>query len=235
VPLVRYQLEGKTALVQMEDGKANALSADMIAEIEAALAQAEKEASAVVLAGRPDRFSGGFDLKVMMSSFEAARDLTRKGAELAMRLYGSPLPIVAACTGHALAAGAILLLASDVRIGTAGAYRIGLNEVAIGIPVPVFAMELARDRLVSTELGRATLGAQVYSPEEAARSGYLDEAVPAAEVLARAKEHAERLGALSRRAFAGTKTRLRGKTIAHILATLDEDMAGMSFAVTPPG
>jgi enoyl-CoA hydratase len=72
VPLIDYRLDGQIALVRMEDGKANALSAGMIAEIEAALAQAAGEAKAVVLAGRPDRFSAGFDLKVMMSSFEAA-------------------------------------------------------------------------------------------------------------------------------------------------------------------
>jgi enoyl-CoA hydratase len=229
VPLVDYRLEGQIALVRLEDGKANALSAAMIAEIDAALTQAAGEAKAIVLAGRPDRFSAGFDLKVMMSSFEAARDLTRKGAELLMRLYASPLPVVAACTGHALAAGALLLLASDVRVGAAGTYRIGLNEVAIGIPVPVFAMELARDRLTAAELGRATLGAQVYAPEEAVRAGFLDEAVPGADVIARAAAEAERLGALSRRAFEGTKRRLRGRTIERILGTLDEDMAAMSF------
>jgi enoyl-CoA hydratase len=161
----------------------------------------------------------------MMSSPEAAQKLLRTGAELLMRIYGSPLPIVVACTGHALAGGALVLLTGDVRIGAAGAFRIGLNEVAIGMPVPVLAMELARDRIAVPELGRATLRAQIYAPEEAARVGYLDEVVAPADLAARAREEATRLGGLSPMAFRATKKRLRRKTIDHILSTLEEDMA----------
>ena len=219
-----------TAVIQMDDGKANALSDAMITEVGEALARAEKEANAIVLAGRPERFCAGFDLKVMMSSPEAARAMVRRGADLLMRLYGSPLPVVAACTGHALAAGALVLLTADVRIGAAGEFRIGLNEVSIGLSVPVLAMELARDRIATTELGRATLRAQIYGPDEAARVGFLDEVVPATEVVARAMQEAARLGALSRPAFHGTKKRLRDRTIAHILSTLDEDMRTLGTA-----
>ncbi len=222
--ILTYTLEGTTAVVQMDDGKANALSDAMITALLAALSRAEKEAGALVLVGRPDRFCAGFDLKVMMSGPEAAKTLLGRGSELLMRLYGATIPLVIACTGHALAGGALVLLTGDVRIGAAGAFRIGLNEVSIGMPVPVLAMELARDRLVATELARATLMAQIYAPDTAAKAGYLDEVVPAADVLTRAKEEAVRLSALSQRAFAATKTRLRGKTIAHIHATLEDDM-----------
>jgi enoyl-CoA hydratase len=224
VPVATYQLEGKIAVVTMDDGKANALSDAMIAELLEALARAEKEATAVVLAGRPERFCAGFDLKVMMSGPEAAKGLLTRGSALLMALYGSPLPVVAACTGHALAGGALVLLTADVRIGAAGAFRIGLNEVSIGLPVPILAMELARDRIATLDLGRATLQAQIYAPEDAARVGFLDEVVPAGEVLARAKAEAGRLGGLSRLAFHGSKKRLRGRTIDHIRATLEEDM-----------
>jgi enoyl-CoA hydratase len=228
MPLANYSLEGTTAVVSMDDGKANALSEGMIAELGEALARAEKEASAMVLAGRPDRFCAGFDLKVMMSSPENARSLLGKGADLLMRLYGSPIPIVAACTGHALAGGALVLLTCDLRIGATGPYRIGLNEVSIGMPVPVLAMELARDRIAKEELCRATLRAQIYGPDEAAKIGYLDEVAPADTLLARAKEEAAKLGGLSRMAYAATKRRLRGKTIAHVVASLDEDMIRIS-------
>jgi enoyl-CoA hydratase len=224
-----YQLEGTTAVIQMDDGKANALSAAMIAELREALARAEKEATAVVLAGRTDRFCAGFDLKVMMSSPEAAKALLHDGAHLLMAFYGSPLPLVAACTGHAVAGGALVLLTADVRIGAAGAFRIGLNEVSIGLPVPILAMELARDRLVGTELPRATLGSQMYDPEQAARAGFLDAVVPAGDLLARAKEEARKLGAFSRAAYSQTKKRLRGRTIERILSTLEEDMAKITL------
>lgn len=224
---VSYVLEDKTAVVTLDDGKANALSEAAIDELLAALARAENEAGALVLAGRPERFSAGFDLKVMMASPASAKALLRRGVELFMRFYGSPIPIVAASTGHALAGGALLLLCCDVRVGAAGAYRIGLNEVAIGLPVPVLAIELARDRVGKLELARATLGATIYGPDEAARVGYLDEVVPADRVLARAKEHAAKLGALPRPAYAGTKDRLRGRTIAHIRSTFEQDMESL--------
>ncbi|MBX3193014.1 MAG: crotonase/enoyl-CoA hydratase family protein [Labilithrix sp.] len=219
-----YTLEASTAVIRMDDGKANALSNEMIEGLISALARAEKEATAAVLTGRPDRFCAGFDLKVMMSGPDNAVALLRRGADLYMKLYGLPIPLVIACTGHALAGGSLVLLTADRRYGASGPYKIGLNEVAIGLPVPVLAMELARDRLVGTELVRATLLAQIYAPDEAAKIGYLDEVVAADEVLGRAKEEAARLGALSRSAFEASKVRLRGKTIAHITATLDDDM-----------
>jgi enoyl-CoA hydratase len=225
--ILSYSLEGTTAVVQMDDGKANALSDAMIDGLLSALSRAEKEASAMVLAGRPERFCAGFDLRAMMSGPEGATALLKRGAELLMKLYGAPIPLVMACTGHALAGGALVLLTGDVRIGAQGAFRIGLNEVSIGLPVPVLAMELARDRLAPTELSRATLTAQIYEPEGAARVGYLDEVVPAGELLARAKAEAARLSAISRGACHATKMRLRGKTIAHITSTLEEDMRSL--------
>jgi enoyl-CoA hydratase len=230
--LVHYTLQGTVAVVTMDDGKANALSYPMIDALLAALARAEREATAMVLAGRPERFCAGFDLKVMMSGPDAARQLLRRGAELLMKLYGAPLPLVVACTGHAIAGGALVVLTGDVRIGAAGAFRIGLNELSIGLPVPVLAMELARDRLTPTALPRATLGAQIYAPDEAVAAGYLDAVAPAEELAARAAQEAARLGAFARASYRATKERLRGRTIAHVLASLDEDMARLMSPAT---
>jgi enoyl-CoA hydratase len=216
--------EDGLALLQMDDGKANALSATMIDALLAALDRAETESSAVVLIGRPDRFCAGFDLKVMMSGPAAATSLLRRGSELLMRLYGSPLPIVAACTGHALAGGALVLCATDLRLGVEGPYRIGLNEVSIGMPVPILAMELARDRLSGPMLPKATLFAEVFDPAGAVAVGYLDRLVSQEDLLATAKAEAKRLGAFPRHAYSATKTRLRGRTIEHIRATLESDL-----------
>ena len=222
--LLSYSLEDKVAVVRMDDGKANALSQQMIEALLAALARAEQEASAMVLAGRADRFCAGFDLKVMMSGPQNAATLLTSGSELLMKLYASPIPLVIGCTGHALAGGALVVLTGDYRIGAAGAYRIGLNEVSIGLPVPVLAMELARDRLSKRQLVHATLLAQIYDPETALAAGYLDTVVAPDEVLARAKAEAVRLGAFPRKAFAGTKNRLRGGTIEKIRSSLETDM-----------
>ncbi len=224
---VAYNLDEGVAVITMDDGKANALSEAMIAALLEALARAENDPSAAVLVGRTDRFCAGFDLKVMMSSPEAALALLGSGSGLLMKLYGAKLPLVLAVTGHALAGGALVVLTGDVRIGAAGAFRIGLNEVSIGMPVPLLAMELARSRLLPTELGPATLQSKIYSPEDAVRAGYLDEVVPADRVLPRALEEARRLAGLPKAAYVGTKKRQRGKTIEYILSNLESDAADM--------
>jgi enoyl-CoA hydratase len=132
-----------------------------------------------------------------------------------------------ACTGHALAGGALLLLTGDVRLGADGPYKLGLNEVAIGMPLPALGVAFAKDRLSSGELVRATLLAQGYDPAGAVRAGYLDEVVPADALLARARAEAARLGVLSRSAYGATKLRLRGATIAHVRDTLEGDLADL--------
>lgn len=227
--LVRYRMEGTTAVVEMDDGKANALSVAMIDALLAALTRAEGEANAMVLAGRTERFCAGFDLRVMMSGPEHAKALLTRGSDLLMRLYGTPIPLVIACTGHALAGGALVVLTGDLRIAAAGAFKIGLNEVAIGMPVPLLAMELARDRLSAAALPRATLMAHVHTPDEALVSGYVDEVVPAAEVLPRALAEATRLGALGRLPYRLTKERLRGRTITYIKESMVSDMKALTF------
>ncbi len=222
--VLTYTLDQKVAVIRMDDGKANALSVAMIDALLDALTRAEEEASAIVLTGRPERFCAGFDLRVMMSGPEQAKALLGRGSELLLRLYGATVPLVIACTGHAMAGGALVVLTGDTRIGAQGAFKIGLNEVAIGLPVPVLAMEFARSRLTAAELTRATLMAQIYTPDDAMRAGYLDSVVDAEQLLDKAKEEATRLGALARSAFRATKIRLRGVVIADIRARMVEDM-----------
>ncbi|MBL4683092.1 MAG: crotonase/enoyl-CoA hydratase family protein, partial [Nannocystaceae bacterium] len=207
-----------------DDGKANALSSALLNELDQALTRAQEEAKAVVLLGRPGRFSGGFDLKVMKSGPAAAQALVSQGAELLMRIYEFPLPFVAACSGHAVAAGALMLLASDTRIGIEGDFKIGLNEVAIGMTVPILAQELARDRLAPTHLTPAIIQGTLYGPSDAVKVGYLDQVVAPDALVATAITTAAALGKLSN-AYGATKARLRKTTIAHVRATLAADLA----------
>jgi enoyl-CoA hydratase len=228
-----YHLDGDVAILTLDDGKANAVSPALLEALNGALDRARDEARAVVLAGRPGKFSAGFDLSVMTRSTEAMRDLVQSGAELLLRWYEYDLPTVAACTGHALAAGALLLLTTDVRIGSDSPAKIGLNEVAIGMPLPIFAVEFARDRLTKKTFTQATMGACVFSPEEAAVAGYLDRVVPADTVLDEAVAEARRLATLSTGAYARTKHAARQATIDHVRATLADDMAKLT-GPTPP-
>ncbi len=111
-----------------------------------------RQVGALCITGAPGMFSGGFDLAVMRSGPTEAGKLVTDGGALITRLFGSEVPVVIACTGHAVAAGALLLLGADVRIGVRGAFRIGLIETEIGLVLPRWAAELARERLVATPL-----------------------------------------------------------------------------------
>jgi enoyl-CoA hydratase len=229
----RYALDGSVAVITLDDGKANALGHDMLAGIQAALDRAEAEAQAVVLAGRPGRFCAGFDLRVLTSGRAAAEPLVKAGSALFLRLYGLRLPVVAACTGHALAGGALLLLVSDARIGAEGAFKLGLNEVAIGIPLPVLVRRLAEDRLDPRRRIEATLLARVYDPTGAREAGYLDEVVAEEALSARALARARELARLPVRAFTESKASLRSASIELIQAALDEDLDRILQAGTP--
>lgn len=227
---VHYHLESGVAVITLDDGKVNALGTKLLAELDAALTRAEGEARAVVLAGRPGRFSAGFDLSVIMGGLDAARDLFRTGGQVMMRLYGCPLPTVAAVTGHALAGGALLVLCCDSRLAAAGAYKIGLNEVAIGLPLPLFAQRLAADRIDRRAFVAATLQATIYNPASAAEVGYVDRVfeVDRDALVTAATARARELTELSAHAYAYTKRRLRERVTEEILATLDSDLDAIS-------
>jgi enoyl-CoA hydratase len=186
----------------------------------------------VVIAGREGRFSAGFHLPTMTAGTEEMRGLVTAGAELLLRLYLQPMPVVVACTGHALAAGALVLLVGDVRVGTAGDFKIGLNEVAIGMQLPVFAVELARDRLVPTAFTAATMGARIYGSEDALAAGYLDLLAAPEDLLTTATAEATRLSELRTGAYAETKQRARSAMVDRVRAGLHEDMA--QIAVPQP-
>ena len=194
------------AVITFDDGKANALSPDMLTKLDDAITQVETEAKAIVLVGRPERFSAGFDLKLMMAGPESANALLTQGVKFFGRLFTHPKPIVMACTGHAIAGGVLLLLCADHRVGVAGDYKLGLNETAIGMPLPVFALELAKARLDNRRLEEATLMAKIYNPE-----GAVNRALALAE--------------LAPHAYAITKAKLRQPCLDFILDTLSEDLA----------
>lgn len=223
-----YELRDGVAVITLDDGKANAVSPAVIAGLNDALTRAEAEAAAVLLAGRPGRFSAGFDLAVMTTGVEPMRKLVIGGAELLLRLYGFPRPVVSACTGHALAMGALLLLASDRRVGARGAFKIGLNEVLIQMPLPAFGVELARDRLSKRHFTQATSQARIYDPDTAVDAGYLDSTEPAEDLLAAAEGLARQLGTLANPAFSETKRRERSATIDRIRSTLEADIASLT-------
>lgn len=207
--LVEVRHQDKYTLIQMDDGKANALGFDMLEQLSAALDQAEEAGKVVIICGRPGKFSAGFDLSVMSQGGDDMLKLLRAGADTSQRLLNFPTPVIMAVTGHALAMGALLLLSADYRIGVHGTYKIGLNEVAIGMTLPYFGIELARARLSSAYLTRAVSLAQVYDAGGAVAAGYLDDAVSEEDLLSGAIALAEKLSTLDMEAHKQTKARTR--------------------------
>src|SRR5690606_39192132 len=125
--LVAYDLADGVATLTMDDGKVNAISPAMLAALDTALDRAEADGAIVVLAGRSGVFSAGFDLKTLGARDKAAADLARGGFALTSRLVSFPAPVIGACTGHAVALGALLLAACDYRIGASGDFKIVMN------------------------------------------------------------------------------------------------------------
>ncbi len=220
--LATYELVDQIAVVTMDDGKANAFSPDMIATVNGLLDLAESEAKAVVLTGRDGIYSGGFDLRVIRGDDpQAAVDMRLGGTRLMMRLYGLPLPLVIAASGHAIALGAFCLLTADYRIGTTGDFRVGLNETSIGMSLPPFGLMLTRERLSKRYLTRATMAATMFAPDEAKDAGFLDDVVPKDDLRQTALNVASSLLALDGAAYASVKQGLRGESISRILEGLD--------------
>ena len=227
---VTMSLVGSVALVRIDDGKVNAMDPGLLDSLWDALDTAEAHAEAVVLAGRPGVFSAGLDLNVVRTSASAAIDLLHKGTDIFLRLAEFPRPVVAACTGHALAAGAVILLCCDVRVCAAGDFKIGLNEVAIGLALPELVVELARARLSPRHFTVACNTAQIYSPTEAVDVGFLDRAGSSdatSDALGVAAELAQRLDA---NAFARTRRvtcqRLAGTIMRNAGALMETRQAG---------
>ena len=227
---VSYDLRDRVAVLAIDDGKANALSFEVIAALGEGLDRAEADgAGAVLLTGRSGMFSGGFDLAVMRGGdAKATLGLVTKGAELVHRLYGSPRPIVAACTGHAIAAGAFVLMGSHFRIGADGAFRLCLIETQIGMVLPDWAIEITKERLVGPHIQQAAIESRVYDPVAAVEAGFLDKVVPEDEVLDAALAEANRLAALPASAYAGNAAKVRAVGLERLAAAIARDQEAVA-------
>ncbi|MFV8166475.1 crotonase/enoyl-CoA hydratase family protein [Mycobacterium sp. 134] len=225
--LVSYELNDAVATITMDDGKVNALSPAMQAEINAALDQAAAgaaagEVKAVVLAGNSKVFSGGFDLSVFSAGDAAATlAMLAGGFELSVRCLTFPVPVIMAATGHAIAMGSFLLLSGDHRVGSVTS-RCQANEVKIGMTLPISAIEIMRMRLTRAAFQRGVSMAAVFTGDAAIAGGWLDEVVEAGSVLSRAQEvAAEAAATLNTGAHVASKLKARAEAVTAIRAGID--------------
>lgn len=208
-----YLLEDGIATIVMDDGKVNALSLEMLVDLGGQLDRAEADGALVLLAGNRRVFSAGFDLRCEPTRWP---EMLEAGARLAERLLAFPRPVIAACTGPAVAMGAFLLLSVDHRVGVEGDHAIGLNEVAIGLTLPWFGVELARHRLTPAYFDRCTVTGAILGPPEAQAAGFLDRVVPAGDLHFAALAAARELASIDRASHAATKLRVRARVLEDV-------------------
>jgi enoyl-CoA hydratase len=223
---VAYRLDEGVATITMDDGKVNVMSTGMLRDLDAAFDRAEKDqAIALLRSARKDIFSAGFDLKIFAANDpELSLEMVKTGAELALRLMSHPFPTIGIMEGHAFPMGTFLLLACDVRIGAKGKFRMGLNEVAIGISPPGFAIELARSRVHPAWLSRTVTLGEMFEPDDAVVAGFLDRAVPGNEVERTIDEVVAAMRGLRAPSHALAKQRLRRAAMAAMREAIDREL-----------
>ncbi len=209
--LVSLKIEDGIAIMTLDDGKANALSFAMMEALNATLDEAEAKADVIILTGNSKATSAGFDLKVMQNEPDRVADMVGTGGKFLTRLFINPKPIIIASSGHGIAAGGLLMLSADYRIGAEGTALYGLNESAIGMVMPHYGLELALHKIDNKYLDASFAGAQLFDSATAVKAGYLDEVVPADQLMTTAMEKAQAMQKLDAKAFAGNKRLIRGE------------------------
>ncbi|MFC3095885.1 crotonase/enoyl-CoA hydratase family protein [Alteromonas sediminis] len=222
--------EDGVSVITLDNGKVNAFSHTLIDEMNHALDEAERRNDIIILTGKAGIFSGGFDLKVMQSGIEAASALVQSGSKLARRLLSFPTPVITACSGHAVAKGAFILLASDVRIGADGPFKIGLNEVNIGMTMHYAGIEIAKARLPDSFFTRSVLCAEMFSPPDAVSAGFLDKVVAAESLMSEAMALANHFkDNMDLHAHQQTKLKARHDYLSRLDDAIDKDTKGIDF------
>ena len=189
--------------VRLDSGPRNVLGIGDVEALAAALAP-DRTAPVVVLEGREDGFCAGLDTAVLTAGGSEREALLSAMGELLLTVLEGPTRVVAVCRGHAVAAGAMLLLVADVRLGCPGPYKVGFTEPALGMPLPELPALLARMRLDRRRVHELTALGRVLGPDEACAAGFLDDVVNGADLASVAVERAGPLAALTDAAYTGS-------------------------------
>jgi len=223
--LVTYELNDGIATIALNNGKANALGHEVFEALNGALDKAEQDKAIVILTGQPGMFSGGYDLKEMQKGMKEAMALVKVGSTFARRLSAFPLPVIAACSGHAIAKGAFILLSVDYRVGVEGGFKLGLNEVAIGMTMHHAGIEIARHRMPAPYFYRSVVNAEIFNPQSAIAAGFLDETVAPDQLMERALAVAVQMKQLNRNAHKQTKLKVKADYLALLDRCIEQDAA----------
>ena len=223
--LVEYSLDNGIATIRLDDGKRNALSPAMFKAINSALDRAEADQAIVILTGRDEVLSAGFDLKVMKGGGLNALRMLHAGYSLTARILAFPYPVIAACNGHVLAMGVFMMLSCDYVIATEGDFKVSANEVALGLTMPRVAAALLRHRLNPDAFQRAVTLSEYFDTQSAREAGFFDELTSADKLMPLAKQKAESFQELDMRAHVQSKRRIRKDLIRYVRRNVPVDVA----------
>ncbi len=218
-----YSFADGTAEIHLDDGKANVMSTDWLRAFSGLLDRAEKdEARALLVRGRPGMLSGGLDMKWLPTLRGAeAREMVETFSGTMLRLWTFPIPTVAAVTGHAVAGGCIVASACDMRFAVDGPFRIQMNEVLAGMPIPTWAAVICQSAFPVPHVNHLLLLGRPFSPKEAHAIGVLHGLAADEEgCLAAARAAAKGFAAIGARQYAVSKARLRSALAEHARAAL---------------
>jgi Delta3-Delta2-enoyl-CoA isomerase len=214
---------GRVREIRLSRPPVNALNPALIAGLAEALRAAPAEgAGAVVMSGTPGRFSGGLDLpELLQLAPQELRAMWTGFFGLLRAIATAPIPVAAALTGHSPAGGTVLAVFADYRIMSAGAYKIGLNEVQVGLPVPEVLMRGLAHLVGARQAERLAVAGLLLGPDEALRVGLVDEVAPLDEVVPRTVAWAADLLTRPPQAMAATR-KLARRPLAEAFDALDE-------------
>ncbi len=214
--MLESRAHGAILELQLARPPVNALDAGLIRTLRTAIESAPASgARALVLSGRPGMFSGGLDVPSLLALDRAAMQAVWTDFFALLRaLAASPLPIVAAITGHSPAGGAVLSIFCDYRIMARGTFRIGLNETRVGLVVPEVIQATLRRLVGSHRAERLMVAGAMLESEQALAAGLVDELIETDLVVGRAIAWLDDLLALPPEAMAETRRIARADLVA---------------------
>jgi len=229
---IHYQSENEVAFIRMDDGKANAMDFVFFEEMNQTLDRVESEgAKTLIITGRPGYFSAGLDIKLMPALAPGDLNaLAETFARTLLRVFSLPIPTIALSSGHAIAGGAMLFFACDLRFALEGPYRIQMNEMMTGIPFPSWMLLIGRFAIPAPFFVEAFLHAKAYSPEEARERGMCHGLTKGEEdAMTVAMARAGHLKSLNSHAYRTSKKRLSAAEVERVLAMLKDELPFPGF------
>lgn len=214
--MLETHLHGPIIELRLARPPVNALNPELIAALRQAIEAAPGQGhQAIVLSGHPGLFSAGLDVPTLLGLDRVALLATwRDYFAVLAALARSPIPVVAALTGHSPAGGAVIALYADYRIMADGEYRIGLNEVQVGLVVPEVIQAAFRRLLGAHRAERLLVSGAMITAAEAFAIGLVDELAPAEAVVAKAIAWCEQHLALPAQAMQLTRRMARADLVA---------------------